>query len=76
MNRKGNCRNNAASESFFKSLKVEWVCKHNYSLRSESELSVFQRIETWYKRRRMHSTLGYKTIVKIEMEMYNQKIPA
>lgn len=76
MSRKGNCWDNAVAESFFKSLKVEWVYKHNYSLRSEAELSVFQWIETWYNRRRMHSTLGYKTIEEFETEMYNQKIAA
>ena len=76
MSRKGNCWDNAVAESFFKSLKVEWVYKHSYSLRSEAELSVFQWIETWYNRRRMHSTLGYKTIEEFEIEMYNQKTAA
>jgi len=76
MSRKGNCWDNAVAESFFKSLKVEWVYKHSYSLRSEAELSIFQWIETWYNRRRMHSTLGYKTIEEFEIEMYNQKIAA
>ncbi|RAJ15820.1 Transposase InsO and inactivated derivatives [Arenibacter troitsensis] len=76
MSRKGNCWDNAVAESFFKSLKVEWVYKHSYTLRSEAELSVFQWIETWYNRRRMHSTLGYKTIEEFEIEMYNQKTAA
>lgn len=76
MSRKGNCWDNAVAESFFKSLKVEWVYKHSYGLRSEAELSVFQWIETWYNRRRMHSTLGYKTIEEFELEMYNQKTAA
>lgn len=76
MSRKGNCWDNAVAESFFKSLKVEWVYKHNYSLRSEAELSVFQWIETWYNRRRLHSTLGYKTIKEFELEMYNQNVAA
>ncbi|TLP70506.1 IS3 family transposase, partial [Maribacter sp. ACAM166] len=48
----------------------------SYGLRSEAELSVFQWIETWYNRRRMHSTLGYKTIEEFENEMYNQQIAA
>ena len=76
MSRKGNCWDNAVAKSFFKSLKVEWVYKHNYSLRSEAELSVFQWIETWYNRRRIHSTLGYKTIKEFEQEMYNQNVAA
>ena len=76
MSRKGNCWDNAVAESFFKSLKVEWVYKHNYDLRSEAELSIFQWIETWYNRRRIHSTLGYKTIEEFEIEMFNQKVAA
>jgi len=45
MSRKGNCWDNAVAESFFKSLKVEWVYKYNYGLRSEAELSIFQWIK-------------------------------
>ena len=55
MSRKGNCWDNAVAESFFKSLKVEWVYKHKYIKRSEAELSVFQWIETWNNTRRIHS---------------------
>ena len=76
MSRKGNCWDNAVAESFFKSLKVEWVYKHKYNRRSEAELSIFQWIETWYNRRRIHSTLGYKTINEFEIEMLNQKVAA
>ncbi|WP_418888313.1 IS3 family transposase [Maribacter arcticus] len=62
------------SESFFKSLKIEWVNKHSYSLRLEVELSVFQWIETWYNRRRMHATFEYKSIEEFEIEMFNQNV--
>ncbi len=65
-----------SGRSFFKSLKVEWVYKHDYGRRSEAELSIFQWIETWYNRRRIHSTLGYKTIGEFETEMSNQKVAA
>ena len=41
MSRKGNCWN-AVAESFFKSLKVEWVYKHKYSYKSQAELSIFE----------------------------------
>ena len=66
MSRKGNCWDNAVAESFFKSLKVEWVYHQDFRLRSEAELSIFQWIETWYNRRRIHSTLHYKTIEEFE----------
>lgn len=76
MGRKGNCWDNAVAESFFKSLKVEWAYKHDYDHRSQAELSIFQWIETWYNRRRIHSTLGYKTIEEFKNEMCNNKIAA
>ena len=76
MSRKGNCRDNAVAESIFKSLKVEWVYKHKYKLRSQAELSIFSWIETWYNKKRIHSTLGYKTIKEFEIEMYNQNVAA
>ena len=40
MSKKGNCWDNAVAESFFKSLKVEWVYKHKYNFRSQAELSI------------------------------------
>ena len=46
MSRRGNCRDKEVAESFFKSLKVEWVYNLNYHLGSEAELSVFRWIET------------------------------
>jgi putative transposase len=47
-----------------------------YNYRSQAELSIFSWIETWYNKRRIHSTLGYKTINEFEMEMYNQNVAA
>jgi len=76
MSRKGNCWDNAVAESFFKSLKVEWVYWHKYKLRSQAELSIFQWIETWYNTRRRHSYLGNRTIKEFEIKMYNQKLAA
>lgn len=76
MSRKGNCWDNAVAESFFKSLKVEWVYNQDYHLRSEAELSVFRWIETWYNRRRIHSYLGYRSIEEFEIETFNQKVAA
>lgn len=76
MSRKGNCWDNAVAESFFKSLKVEWVYNHKYLTRSQAELSIFQWIETWYNKRRRHSFLGYKTIDEFELDTYNQNLAA
>ena len=76
MSRKGNCWDNAVAESFFKSLKIEWVYTKKYESQAEAELSVFEWIETWYNRKRRHSALGYKTISEFEEMMNNQKIAA
>ncbi len=76
MSRKGNCWDNAVAESFFKSLKVEWIYKYQYQTRSNAELSVFKWIETWYNRKRLHSALGLKSIDEFETDMYNQKLAA
>lgn len=76
MSRKGNCWDNAVAESFFKSLKVEWVYKHKYQQRSQAELSIFEWIETWYNKNRRHSYLNYKTINEFELNMYKQNLAA
>ncbi len=74
MSRKGNCWDNAVAESFFKSLKVEWVYYHKYGSRSQAEVSIFKWIETWYNKRRLHSFLGLRSIEEFEQDMENQKL--
>jgi putative transposase len=62
MSRKGNCWDNAVAESFFKSLKVEWVYHRDYKTIEQAELSIFEWIETWYNKNRRHSFINNKTI--------------
>lgn len=59
MSRKGNCWDNAPTESFFNSLKNERVHGTRYRTRAAAEADVFDYIEPFYNRRRQHSTLGY-----------------
>jgi len=60
MSRKGNCYDNAVQESFFHTLKTE-LCDHeHYRTRAEARASVFEFIEVFYSRQRLHSTLGYR----------------
>ena len=66
MSRKGNCWDNAVAESFFKTIKVEWIYTWKYADRTDAQLSIFEWIESWYNRRRRHSALGYKTIEEFE----------
>jgi len=63
----------AVAESFFKSLKTEWVYKKEYIRKTDAEMSIFKWIETWYNRNRRHSALNYKTIMEFELENINYK---
>ncbi len=59
MSGKGNCYDNAAKESFFHTLKTELVHHEHYRTREEARASLFEYIEVFYNRQRLHSTLGY-----------------
>jgi putative transposase len=59
MSRPGNCYDNAVAESFFGTFKTERVNRVRYRTRAEARASIFAWIESWYNRRRRHSSLGY-----------------
>jgi putative transposase len=59
MSRKGNCWDNAPTESFFASLKRELVYRTTFTTREEARAALFEWIAVWYNRKRRHSTLGY-----------------
>jgi putative transposase len=59
MSGKGDCWDNAAMESFFATLKTELVNHERYETREQARASVFEYIEVFYNRRRLHSSLGY-----------------
>ena len=61
MSRRGNCYDNAVTESFFGSLKSEWTNHYRYQSRSEAIRSLFYYIEIFYNRKRRHSTINYVT---------------
>ncbi|WNJ21542.1 IS3 family transposase [Pontibacter sp. G13] len=61
MSRKGNCWDNAVAEAFFKSLKSEWIAGRDYRTKREAEMDIFEYIEIWYNRKRMHMSLDYLT---------------
>jgi len=70
MSRKGNCWDNAVAESFFKTLKVEWIYDQKFENHSMAQLSIFEWIEGWYNRRRRHSALNFLTIEEFERNNY------
>jgi transposase InsO family protein len=61
MSRKGNCWDNAPMESFFHSMKVEWLHHQTFHTRAEARQAIFTYIEVWYNRQRLHSALGYRS---------------
>lgn len=63
MSRKGNCLDNAVSESFFNSLKRELIHRKNKLIaQKQMKEEIFEFIENWYNKKRIHSALNYKTI--------------
>ncbi len=66
MSRKGNCYDNAVVESFFSTLKNELVHDRDYHTRDEAQAEVFEFIEVFYNRQRLHQTLGYVSPVQFE----------
>jgi putative transposase len=61
MSRKGNCWDNAPTESFFNSLKNERVHGTRYATRDAAMADLFHYIEMFYNRSRRQSTLGYQS---------------
>ena len=59
MSRRANCWDNAVAESFFSTLKTELVSDRLYASHEEARLAVFEYIECFYNRKRLHSSIGY-----------------
>ena len=72
MSRRGNCWDNAPTESFFASLKRELIHRTRFTTRQEARTAVFEWIEVWYNRKRRHSTLGYLSPEAFE-QLYQQQ---
>lgn len=72
MSRKGNCWDNACVESFFGSLKNEWVKGKIYETYEDGEKDIFKYIEVFYNRKRRHASLGYVSPAVYE-EMHEMK---
>jgi transposase InsO family protein len=59
MSRSGNCYDNAAMESFWSTLKMELVYRRSFATRQQARQVIFEYIEVFYNRQRLHSALGY-----------------
>jgi len=68
LSRVGQCWDNAVAESFFATLKEELVHRQTLPTRAAARRAVFEFIEVFYNRSRLHSALGYRTPVEYEAE--------
>lgn len=66
MSRKGNCYDNAPMESFWGKLKTEWLNDYRFKTRDEAKKAVFEYIELFYNRTRLHSTNDYIPPFKLQ----------
>ena len=69
MSRKGNCYDNAFIESFWSSLKYEAVFGRSFATRAEARTAIFDYIETFYNRTRLHSSLGFVSPIHFESHL-------
>lgn len=69
MSRKGHCWDNAVAESFFATLKLELDRGMQFVTRAAARTAVFEFIEAWYNRRRLHSSLGYTSPETFEAQL-------
>jgi putative transposase len=69
LSRPGQCWDNAVAESFFSTLKTELVYRQPLPTRAAARLAVFEYIEVFYNRKRIHSVLGYRSPVDYEEAM-------
>ena len=69
MSKTGDCYDNAAMESWNHSLKVEAIHGERFATRENAREQVFEYIEVYYNRKRLHSTLGYLSPVAFEARL-------
>ncbi len=69
MSGKGNCYDNAAVETFFKTIKAELIWRDTWETRRKAEMAIFEYINGFYNPRRRHSALGWKSPVAFERKV-------
>ena len=69
MSGKGNCYDNAAVETFFKTIKAELIWRRSWETRQQAEIAIFQYINGFYNPRRRHSALGGKSPLAFERKV-------
>lgn len=74
MSRKGNCWDNAVAESFFKTIKIEWLNKYIFNNQEILKTFIFRYIDGWYNTRRINSALNYKTPYQVFVEKLKKRV--
>jgi len=69
MSRKGNCYDNAFIESFFSTLKYELIYHHRFGSFAQARTAIFDYIESFYNRTRLHSSLAYQSPISFESQL-------
>jgi putative transposase len=69
MSGKGNCYDNAAVETFFKTIKAELIWHDTWETLRQAEMAIFEYINGFYNPRRHHSALGWKSPVAFERKV-------
>jgi transposase InsO family protein len=72
MGRTGNCYDNAAMESFWATLKTELLRGRPFASRQQARLALFDYVEIFYNRHRLHSALGYRSPAVFEADWLQQ----
>ena len=66
LSRPGQCWDNAVAESFYSTLKTELVHRHTWATRVRARRAIFEFVEVFYNRQRLHSSLGYRSPAEYE----------
>jgi transposase InsO family protein len=74
MSRKGNCWDNAVAESFFHTLKTEFIYLEDFDTHEQAQTAVFEYIEVFYNRQRCHSANGYLAPLAYEQALQTHEI--
>jgi transposase InsO family protein len=72
MGRTGDCYDNAVAESFFSTVKNELTAEQVYTTRQAAKTALFEYIEAFYNRQRIHQTLGYRTPQHVEEQVLSR----
>jgi transposase InsO family protein len=74
--RRGQCWDNAVSESFFATIKKELIHRRPWPTRATAHAAIFNYIEGWYNTRRRHSSLGHLSPAQFEAQRPQAAVPA